>query len=106
MFLTVDVATEQFNGGHVVIKLEKSLFELNFKELAYIKNLIDRIILIEKNVLKPEGFNIYISEKEISIIPRWCGDINVAFFGGLKIVPMSSEDVRKIILSKIYESNF
>lgn len=103
--VSLGVPSEPFNGGHIVLRLNKPIYELSFDELAHVKKIIDRVIQVEKTKIRPEGFNIYISDMEISIIPRWCGDINVAFFGGLKIVPMSSEDVKRVIIDSVYEHN-
>ncbi len=74
------------------------------EELLALKKTITAVLSVEKDMLKPEGFNIYITQGEIHIIPRWCGDVNVAFFGGIKPVPLSNEDVWKII-EKIHEFN-
>lgn len=86
-----------FNGGHVVVALKKHFFSSTREELLEIKRVIDRIILKEKEVFKPEGFNILFKGEEIHIIPRWCGDINVAFFGGIKVIPISPSHVDEII---------
>jgi len=95
--ILVDVPPEPFNGGHIVLKIDKSIFDLTLSELAMLKQKIDRILVTEKEKLRPEGFNIYINGNEVHIIPRWCGDINVAFFGGIKVVSMSNRDVAKLL---------
>ncbi|AAL63625.1 HIT family protein [Pyrobaculum aerophilum] len=98
---SVEVAERPFNGGHVVIRLKKSIFELSEAELKRLKGLIDSLIKLEKEEFSPEGFNIYITGEEIHIIPRWCGDINVAFFGGIKVIPLSNDDVKENIINKL-----
>lgn len=93
---SVEVPPRPFNGGHLVVKLSKPIYEMRFEELATLKKKIDSVIQAEKRELRPEGFNIYISDSEIHIIPRWCGDVNVAFFGGMKVIPQSREDLERL----------
>lgn len=93
----VDVPPEPFNGGHLVLKTDKPVFDLAFSELVVLKQKIDRILATEREKLRPEGFNIYINGDEVHIIPRWCGDVNVAFFGGIKVVPLSNKDIAKLL---------
>ncbi|MEZ0318744.1 MAG: HIT family protein [Pyrobaculum sp.] len=99
----IDIPAEPFNGGHVVVEVNSPVLDLSAEELVALKRRIDSVMLVERNKLRPEGFNIYIEGRQVHIIPRWCGDVNVAFFGGLKIIPMSREDVEKIILSELDE---
>lgn len=99
----IDTPEEPFNGGHVVIKAGSSVLELSAEELVALKRRIESVIRVEKNKLRPEGFNIYIEGRRVHVIPRWCGDVNVAFFGGLKVVPLSKEDVERIVLSEVDE---
>jgi ATP adenylyltransferase len=104
--IAVEVAERPFNGGHVVIKLKKPVFELGEGELVALKNVIDSIIKHIKAEFSPEGFNIYIKDREVHVIPRWCGDINVAFFGGIKVIPLAPSDVYKRVIEKCcHESN-
>ncbi|MFN3803978.1 MAG: HIT family protein [Pyrobaculum sp.] len=77
---------------------------MTLQELVELKKKIEAAVLVMKKRLRPEGFNILLLEDQIHVIPRWCGDINVAFFGGLKVVPMSVEQMSDIA-REIYESN-
>jgi len=95
--ISVDVPPEPFNGGHIVLRTGKPIFDLTHSELAMLKQKIDKILVAVKEKLRPEGFNIYVNGNEVHIIPRWCGDINVAFFGGIKVVPLSNKDVAELL---------
>ncbi|ABL88818.1 conserved hypothetical protein [Pyrobaculum islandicum DSM 4184] len=101
MIVEVDIPPRPFNGGHIIFRVDKPIFDLEFTELAELKKRIDMAIMIEKKKLKPEGFNIHITDTEIHIIPRWCGDINVAFFGGVKVIPLSIDDIRDMIVKEL-----
>jgi ATP adenylyltransferase len=101
LVISAEVPEEPFNGGHVVLRLNKSIFDLSADELIKLKSKVDAIITVEKSKMRPEGFNIHILDREIHIIPRWCGDINVAFFGGVKVVPLSPDDVRRLVIDEI-----
>jgi len=94
---SLEVPSRPFNGGHVIVRSQKSVFALKEEELINLKKVIDTLIIVEKYKLKPEGFNIYISEDVVHLVPRWCGDINVAFFGDIKVIPLSRDDVEKLI---------
>lgn len=101
MKLELDVASEPFNGGHVVLRLAKSIFSISREELVELKRAIDSVIAVESKKFSPEGFNILISDREVHVIPRWCGDVNVAFFGGMKIIPLSREDVKEQVVKEV-----
>lgn len=101
---SISIPQKPFNGGHIIIKLSKPFHELTLQELVELKKKIEAAVLVMKKRLRPEGFNILLLEDQIHVIPRWCGDINVAFFGGLKVVPMSVEQMSDIA-REIYESN-
>lgn len=96
MKIAVKAPSRPLNGGHFVVETDKSIFTMDEKELAMLKKVLDTIITIEKQKLKPEGFNIYISAVEVHLLPRWCGDLNVAFFGGLKVIPLSRSEIEKM----------
>ncbi len=96
MKLIVKVPSRPFNGGHLVVEADKSIFTMDEKELVMLKKVLDMLITMEKQKLKPEGFNIYISTTGIHLLPRWCGDMNVAFFGGLKVIPMSRSEIEEM----------
>jgi len=95
--LLIEVPERPFNGGHLVIKTDKPIFNMEEKELVTLKKIMDKLIVVEKRKLKPEGFNIYISNGDVHLVPRWCGDINVAFFGDIKVIPISRDYVEEII---------
>ncbi|AET31489.1 HIT family protein [Pyrobaculum ferrireducens] len=104
--VVVEAAERPFNGGHVVIKLKNPVLELGERELATLKNVIDNVVRYMKAEFSPEGFNIYIKDREVHIIPRWCGDVNVAFFGGIKVIPLAPSDVYERVIEKCcHESN-
>jgi len=94
--LAIKAPSRPLNGGHFVVETDKSIFVMDEKELAKLKKVLDTIITTEKQKLKPEGFNIYISAVEVHLLPRWCGDMNVAFFGGLKVIPLSRSEIEKM----------
>lgn len=67
MKLELDVASEPFNGGHVVLKLAKSIFSMGREELVELKRVLDSVIAVESKKFSPEGFNILILEKEVHV---------------------------------------
>ena len=95
--VSIEVPDTPFNGGHLVIKADRPVFDMEEKEIVALKRILDKLIAVEKRKLKPEGFNIYFSNSDVHLVPRWCGDINVAFFGDIKVVPVSKEYVEEII---------
>jgi len=95
--ISIEMPDKPFNGGHLVVKAGEPIFNMQEKELVTLKKILDKLIAVEKQKLKPEGFNIYISNSDVHLVPRWCGDINVAFFGDIKVIPISKEDVEEII---------
>jgi ATP adenylyltransferase len=94
--IAVKAPGRPLNGGHLIVETDKPIFDMDENELTTLKKVLDTIITIEKQKLKPEGFNIYISAVEVHLLPRWCGDMNVAFFGGLKVVPLSRSEIEKM----------
>ena len=95
--VSIEVPDTPFNGGHLVIKADRPVFDMEEKEIVALKRILDKLIAVEKRKLKPEGFNIYISNSDVHLVPRWCGDINVAFFGDIKVIPISRKYVEEII---------
>lgn len=98
--IVIEVAEKPFNGGHVVLKLKKSVLELEEGELSILKDVIDKVVRQMKAEFSPEGFNIYITGEEVYVVPRWCGDVNVAFFGGIKVIPLSPRDVYERVIER------
>jgi ATP adenylyltransferase len=99
-----------YNNGHVMVAPKRHkpcLEDLSRAEIADLMSLVNRMTVLLKKALKPEGFNIGINIGKVSgagypghvhvhIVPRWTGDTNfMPVFSDIKIISES--------LSQLYD---
>ncbi len=99
-----------YNNGHLMVAPARHIAEfeqLTKEEILSINNLIKRSIIVLKNVLKPEGFNVGVNIGKVSgagveshihfhIVPRWTGDTNfMPIISNTKVIPQSLDELYK-----------
>jgi ATP adenylyltransferase len=104
-----------YNNGHLMVAPGRHIAEferLTEEEFLSINLLIKKSIIVLKNVLKPEGFNIGVNIGKVSgagvefhihfhIVPRWTGDTNfMPVISNTKVIPQALDDLYKKLKSE------
>jgi len=97
-----------YNNGHLMVAPKRHIAEfeqLTEDEILSINMFIRKSIIILKNVLKPEGFNIGVNIGKVSgagvethihfhIVPRWTGDTNfMPVISNTKVIPQALDEL-------------
>lgn len=89
--IVVRPADRPFNSGHIVVRLNRRLADLNDDELKKVAKNLKELVYRMKKAYKPEAYNVVFWDDMIELWPRWCGDISFNAFYGLKTSPQTPQ---------------
>jgi ATP adenylyltransferase len=107
-----------YTNGHVMVaplKHIKDLENLDAATLAEMMKLSQKMIMVLKKLMHPEGFNVGINigkvagagvlgHVHIHIVPRWNGDHNfMPVLGATKIMPQTLAEVYELLKKELSE---
>jgi ATP adenylyltransferase len=91
-----------YNNGHLLVSPRRHVSELGAltdEESLDLLNLVNQAIVILREVMAPEGFNVGLNIGKVAgagieqhlhyhIVPRWNGDTNfMTLFGEVRVIP-------------------
>lgn len=101
-----------YNTGHLMVSPYNHvgcLTNLDNDELNEMMELVRRTIVVLKNALNPDGFNVGLNigraagagvpdHVHIHVVPRWVGDTNfMAIIGGVKTLPTALKETYSLL---------